>query len=126
MYNPIISVNGLSVPCPSSYSFSIEDMSSPDAGRTEDGTMHKMMVGQTIAIELEWSYLSDELGRQVLNAFNQEYSTIVYKDIQFGDPLNGYQKTAVFYTGNRRLTMYNNLLGLWSKIGFKIIGRYLR
>lgn len=70
-YNPIASVDGVEIPCPSSYQYMIQDISSPDAGRLENTVMDKMMVGQCVKIELGWNNTSSEVVSQVLKAFNQ-------------------------------------------------------
>ena len=45
--NPIYSVGGVTVPVPSKYDWQLSDVSSKDAGRTEDGLMHKMRIDQS-------------------------------------------------------------------------------
>ena len=59
LYNPIQSVDGVAVPCPSKYDWKLSDVSDGDAGRTEDGLMHKMEVAQKVHIELEWQNIGD-------------------------------------------------------------------
>ena len=44
--NPIQSVGGVTVPVPSKYDWQLSDVSSKDAGRTEDGLMHKEKIAQ--------------------------------------------------------------------------------
>ena len=53
-YNPIQSVGGVAIPCPSKYSWNLSDVSLADAGRTEDGKMHKMRITQKVHLEMEW------------------------------------------------------------------------
>ena len=54
--NPIKAVNGVqgAVPCPSmeGYTVNIYDVSSEDAGRTEDFQMHKLRGGQCVTLAL--------------------------------------------------------------------------
>lgn len=117
-YNPIVSVDGVAVPCPSSYTWSLEDVSAADAGRTEDALMHKKRVGQIVGIELAWQNITTEVASQILKAFNPEYITVSYLD-----PMEGGVLTTVMYVGNRTAPMYNCRKGLWSNVSFKIIRR---
>lgn len=103
---------------PASYTYRLEDVSAADAGRTEDTTMYKNMVGQVTAIELAWTNIGTAEASAILNAFNHEYIWVTYLDLQAG----GYCK-AEFYVGNRSAPMYNNKLGVWTNLTFKIIKR---
>lgn len=118
MANPINSVNGASIPCPSSYTWELEDISASDAGRTEDTVMHKNRIGQVVALNLSWQNISTAKASQILNAFNPEYISVNYLD-----PKSGGYVTSTFYVGNRSAPMYNATLGLWSNVSFKIIKR---
>lgn len=117
-YNPIVSVDGVAVPCPSSYAWNLEDVSAPDAGRTEDALMHKKRVGQVVSLDLGWQNIETSVASTILNAFNPEYITVAYLD-----PMAGTTVTSVFYVGNRTAPMYNARKGLWSNVTFKIIKR---
>lgn len=116
--NPIQSVGGRTVPCPSSYTYKLEDISASSAGRTEDTVMHKKRIGQVIGLELSWQNISNDEVSTILQAFNPEYLNITYFDAKEGDFL-----TAEFYVGNRSAPMYNATLGLWSNVSFNVIKR---
>ena len=117
--NPIRKVNGTDIAAvPSSYVWKLEDVSAPDAGRTEDIVMHKKRVGQVKGIELSWNYLSISTASTILKAFNPEYIMVEYLDAQEGDYV-----TAEFYVGNRSAPMYNATLGLWENISFNLVKR---
>lgn len=118
MANPITSVDGVSVPCPSSYVWKLEDVSTPDAGRTEDTVMHKKRIGQLTGIELSWQNISTSKASAILQAFNPEYITVRYLD-----PMVGGYVTSEFYVGNRSAPMYNAKLDVWSNVSFNIIKR---
>lgn len=117
-YNPIVSVDGVAVPCPSSYTYNLEDTSAADAGRTEDGVMHKKRIGQVVGLDLAWQNIPTSAVSQILQAFNPEYITVVYLDA-----MQGTTVTKIFYVGNRSAPMYNARKGLWSNVSFKIIER---
>lgn len=116
--NPIQSVDGAAVACPSAYVYKLEDSSPSIAGRTDDTMMHKLRNGQEIALELTWRNIPTEVGSQVIKAFNPEYINVEYLDLLIGDYV-----TKRFYVGNRSAPMYNAELGLWESISFKIIIR---
>lgn len=125
-YNPIYSVDGnTNIPAPSSYVWKLEDISSPDAGRTEDGVMQKKRIGQVVGLELSWQNISTEKAHTILTAFNPEYVNVRYIDPMTGNSSNNYvvSNAVTFYVGNRSAPMYNSKMGLWSNISFNLIDR---
>lgn len=118
MANPIASVNGATVKCPSKYQYDLQDVSASDAGRTEAVTMDKKRIGQCVKIELSWSYLTTAEASVILRAFNPEYINVRYIDL-----LSGTYRTSEFYVGDRSAPMYNSELGLWENLSFNIIER---
>ena len=118
MANPIASVDGAAITCPSSYKWELEDISAANAGRTEDTVMHKLRIGQIVKLNLEWQNVATAVAAEVLSKFNPEYVTVRYLDAMSG----GYL-TKVFYVGNRGAPLYNATLGLWSNVTFNLIER---
>ena len=114
-YNPIETVDGAYVPSPSKYDVGIQDISNADAGRTEDGKMHKNKIGQKIKLILSWQNISDADIARVLTAFDPEYFSVKYKD-----PKAAAYLTKTFYVGDRSASSYNSRRGLWS-VSFNII-----
>lgn len=119
-YNPIKSVDGSAVKCPSSYRWKLEDISSQNAGRTEDGRMDKMRKGQIVGLELKWQNVKTADASAILQAFNPQYITVAYLD-----PKEGAYRTSVFYVGDRSVPLYNCQTGLWSEISFNLVERTL-
>ena len=117
-YYPIKTVDGAIVPCPSTYQYELSDVSDADAGRTEDGLMHKMRIAQKVHIQLSWTYVTNADAKTILSAFNPEYIQVEYLD-----PLVNSYQTKTFYVGDRSAPVYNTRLGLWSSISFNIIER---
>lgn len=117
-FNPIRSVDGKAVKCPSSYLYKLEDVSASDAGRTEDTVMHKKRVGQVVGIELAWQNVATSDASEILQAFNPEYISVCYLDA-----MQGKYITSEFYVGNRSAPMYNAVKGLWSNVSFNLIER---
>ncbi len=118
LVNPIKTVNGQAIRCPSSYLWKLEDVSASDAGRTEDTKMHKKRIGQIVGLELAWQNIPTADVSAILQAFNPEYIEVCYLDAMSGD-----FKTSEFYVGNRSTPLYNATKGLWSNVSFNIIER---
>lgn len=114
-YNPIQSVDGVAVPCPSKYTWKLSDVSAQDAGRTEDALMHKMLIAQKRHLELEWQNLSGAEASAILTAFNPEYITVSFYDYKENDFISKR-----FYTGDRSVEMYNMARDIGT-IAFNII-----
>lgn len=117
-YNPIRSVDGKSVKCPSGYQYSLSDLSDSSAGRTEDTLMHKNRIGQKVKIALEWRNVTYAECSAILKAFDPEYISVEYFDAKE----NGY-RTKTFYVGDRSTPLYNARKGLWSNVAFNITER---
>ena len=118
MANPIASVNGATIKCPSKYQYELQDVSASDAGRTEAVTMDKKRIGQCVKVELSWAYLTTAEASTILRAFNPEYINVRYLDL-----LSGTYRTSEFYVGDRTAPMYNAEMGLWENVSFNIIER---
>lgn len=116
--NPIMSVDGKAVKCPSSYLWKLEDISEADAGRTEDVKMHKKRIGQFVGLELAWQNIKTADVSAILKAFDPEYINVKYLDAKEGKYL-----TKEFYVGNRSAPLYNARKALWSNVSFNIIER---
>lgn len=122
-FNPIISVDGVSLPVtPSSFSWNQEDLSNASAGRSEDGVMHKNRIGMIRSAQLEWRNLSIETMQTIINMFRPEYIMVVYIDPATGEDYN-YRRREVFYVGNRSVTVKNAALNICEKLSFNIITR---
>ena len=116
-YNPIQSVGGTTVPCPSKYVYMLNDVSAADAGRTEDGKMHKLRITQKVKLELEWQNVNDTDANTILTAFQPEYISINYYDYK----AKAFS-TKTFYVGDRKVESYSRARGIGS-ISFNIIER---
>lgn len=91
------------IKAPSAITWSVQDISSPDAGRTLDGVMHKERLalpgGQKRKLKIEWSMV--RFGTEsstILQAFTPEYVQVRFPDPQVGSVV---EKT--FYTGDKEL-----------------------
>ena len=123
-YNPIISVDGVALPkCPSAFSWEEEDLSNSEAGRSEDGVMHKNRIGMIRGVKLEWQHIPVQTAQKILRMFSPEYVTVVYIDPAV-DSYYGYRREEVFYVGNRTVSLKNARLNLCEKLSFNLISQY--
>ena len=115
----MITVEGRAIPCPSTYTFGLQDISGSETGRTMDTVMHKNRIGQKRKITLEWRGKSWTETAEIMQAFNPEYITVRYPDM-----LSGQYETREFYVGDRDAPVF-----IWGdkkiveKITFDIIER---
>lgn len=116
--NPIYSVDGVTIAVPAAYQWDLNDISRADAGRTEDGLMHKLRIGTKRKLHLKWNYLTTAEASTILSAFQPEYFSVKYLDL-----LTGGYVTSTFYCGDKTSPSYNVRLGLWENVSFNIIER---
>lgn len=115
-YNPIQKVdNNSTIPCPSKYEWTVNDVSDSDAGRDESGRMHKNRIGRKRKLVLEWQNRSMSVIHDVLVAFAPEYVSV-----KCADPLENGFVTKTFYSGDQGAVAYNTKLGIWT-LSFDII-----
>ena len=100
--NNAYKVSGVDFRSPSAITWSVQDISSPDAGRTLDGIMHKERLavgGQKRKLKLEWNMVRyGTESSAILQAFTPEYL-----EVKYPDPQTGSVETKTFYTGDKEL-----------------------
>lgn len=106
------------IPVPSEYTVDLEDVSQPDAGRTQDGKMHKKRIGQLRKLHLKWWNIDTATVYQILSAFQEEYL-----EVFFWDPIRGQYTQQIFYVGDRSMPAYSGELDIWSDLEFNLIQR---
>lgn len=92
----MLTVGGVEMPCPSSFSWGLQDISASESGRTDDTLMHKNRVGQKRKISLAWNGKDWETTSKILQAFDPEYIEVKYPDM-----MSGTYETRTFYVGDR-------------------------
>lgn len=93
----MLTVNGTELPCPSAFTWSLQDVSASDAGRTQDALMHKMLVAQKRKLVVEWAFKEWSEVSSILQTVNEsEYLTVNYPDM-----MSGEYETRTFYIGDR-------------------------
>lgn len=92
----MLKVDGVEMPCPSSFTWGLQDISLNESGRTDDTVMHKNRVGQKRKLGLGWNAPTWEVTSKILQAVNPEYVHITYPDM-----MSGKYETREFYVGDR-------------------------
>ena len=93
-----IKIDGVSVPCPSSFEWGLQDISAADSGRSDNGYMHKNTVAKKRTLSVSWVGTTFSDAKTILNAVAKEYFTVVYPD-----PLTGSEsESRTFYVGDRK------------------------
>lgn len=91
-----LKVDGIAMPCPSAYTWGLNDISASKSGRSDDSLMHKNRVAQKRKLALQWSGKDWATTAKILQAFNPEYIQITYPDM-----MSGKYETRTFYVGDR-------------------------
>lgn len=89
-------VNNVTMPCPSTWSWGLQDVSAAESGRTTDSIMHKNRVSQKRKIQVGYNGINDTKAKTVLQAINPEYIQVTYFDLMAGE-----NQTRTFYVGDR-------------------------
>lgn len=91
----VLSIDGVELPAPMTYSVEYSDFDSPDSGRSEDGLLHRVRIRSNVAkIQVSWRQLTTEKADLILNAITPDSFSVTY--------YFGIQKTATMYVGNRK------------------------
>jgi len=61
MAENLLTVDGVVMPCPSSFEWGLQDVSASDSGRTTDALMHKNRVAQKRTISLHGMHQDQKL-----------------------------------------------------------------
>lgn len=96
MSEVMIKVNNVNMPCPSKFTWGLQDVSAGESGRTDDALMHKNRVAQKRKLQIEWVGKNWQETAQILQAVNPEYIDVTYPDM-----MNGRYETRTFYVGDR-------------------------
>ena len=68
----------IALPDPSKMEWGLQDVSDSEAGRTQDGLMHKNRIAQKRKLTLEWPAVIPAVASQILQAVNPEYLSVTY------------------------------------------------
>ena len=96
MADAFLTVDNVGLPCPSTFSWGLQDVSLGESGRTDDALMHKNRVAQKRKLQVTWNGLSWNDCSIILAAVNPEYIDVTYPDL-----MSGTYETRTFYVGDR-------------------------
>ncbi|SEA06151.1 hypothetical protein SAMN04515656_10348 [Eubacterium aggregans] len=101
--------NGVTLPAPTDYTYGYYDESSPDSGRTLDGTMFKKIVAQKNKIECAWKMVPDSQAAIILSTIKPN----TYGTLRYPSPLTGGDATSTVYSGDvsaKKMAVINNVV----------------
>ena len=81
MAEAFLKVDGVAMPCPSSFTWGLQDISASESGRTDDTTMHKNRVGQKRKLSVGWNGPDWDTACKIIQAVNPEYIQVTYPDL---------------------------------------------
>ena len=96
-YEYFIKVDGTELPCPSSFTWGLQDVSASQSGRTDDDIMHKNRVALNRKLSIGWNGPDFETAHKIIKAVNPEYIKVEYPDLLSGDE----HEKRTFYVGDR-------------------------
>ena len=88
----MITVDGVALPCPSTFTWGYHKISASESGRTDDTIMHVNQVGQKREISLSWNGKDWHETSKILKAFKPEYFQVRYPDM-----MDDEYQTRTFY-----------------------------
>lgn len=117
--NTPFKIDGVTIPTPSEYKFSVEDLSSENTGRTLDGIMHKDVVAVKDTYSCVWKKLDWEDTAILMKAVDGKTKV----NFTHADPrVANTMITGEFYIGKRDCTAINlKSPGKWSEISMTFI-----
>ncbi len=100
-------INGTTVKTPQGCTWSLQDLSSDDSGRTLDGIMHKDIVAQKRKLVCKWAAMTWKECSVIANFMKNKgvEVSLTYPDIMAGNYI-----TKVFYTGDMSVPYFD-----WSR-----------
>lgn len=118
--NSMIKVDGNWIKTPSTFEWSINDVSASDAGRDQSGKMYKGRITRKRKIVLKWSNPTPAEAAPILAAFSKEYFSVTYFD-----PLDNRTNTRTFYSGDQKAPFKSWTVDnkRYSEVAFDIIER---
>ena len=90
-------INGVSVKSPQSCTWGLQDISSDDSGRTNDGLMHNNVVAQKRKLTVKWGPCTWAEAMRITGYCKNKGSQL---SVTFPDILAGGMVTKQFYTGD--------------------------
>lgn len=93
--------DGVEVRFPTTLTWSFQDISSSDSGRSLSGLMNKEIVATKRKLVCTWKMISDRDASVILSAIKSK----TYGNLEYPDVFDGTDTTKRFYTGDASATM---------------------
>lgn len=119
--NRLLVINGTVLPQPATYEWSLQDVSAPSAGRTEDALMWKETVARKRKLKVTWTGKDTAITALILRTV----SSREYFPVRYFDMLDDRYSTRYFYVGDRSAGVKKWWVGdhLIDTISFDLIER---
>jgi len=115
-------VNGEAVKDPSSLTWGLQDISSSEAGRTDDinATMHKCKITNKRKLSLGWQNIKPAEAAKILSQFEDEYFQLTYPDVKTNSMLK-----KEFYCGDITCPFrwWHRYGKYYSELSFEVVER---
>ena len=121
----MLTINGVKIATPSKFTITLNDLDSEETGRSLDGNLHRDVIGTNFrTIDLEWKTMTRNELQTLLSQVSNKTFTVVYYD-----PIQDTRISKIMYAGNRKIDMYNYVLGkdgtpIWTDISVSLIQVY--
>ncbi len=106
----ILKVNDTVLSTPAEVTWALQDISSPNSGRTLDGVMHKDRVAQKVKLTCKWGAMPFSEASTLLKNVNSQ----VNFHLTYFDVMQNGLRTATFYVGDRTAPY----LWVWDNDGY--------
>ena len=119
--NPLLMIDGKTMPTPSKFNITLNDLDTDQTGRSIDGNLHRDVIGTNFrTIDLEWKTMTRSDLKKLLDAVSKTNFEVIYYD-----PIQDARIKKTMYAGNRKIDMYNYIIDngkpLWVNIGVSLI-----
>ena len=116
----LFKINGKPIYAPDNdLSFSFEDIDSSEAGRTEDGVMHRSPVRFNVG---KWSFKYSSITEEEMRYMESLFTDDATFEFTHPDRLDSSKAvTSTCYRGKYSLSWYNATKGIWKNYTFNII-----
>ena len=104
---PFFKINGTTVKTPQGCTWSLQDLSSDDSGRTLDGLMHKDIVAQKRKLTCKWPAMKWSECSIIANFMKNKGVKVV---LTYPDIMTGTYISKNFYTGDMTVPFFD-----WSR-----------
>jgi len=92
-----MAINGVTVKTPQNCTWGLQDISSSDSGRTNDGKMHNNVIAQKRKLTVKWGPCTWAEAKKITQFCKNKGSQL---SVTYPDIMTGIMATKQFYTGD--------------------------